>query len=160
MYSNLKFLKRSKDFNFGLKPFMKKSKFVLIAAAVLCFLACGASISLHDHYAYTQATSLKVDSLKLMDKAVEDYSMHEDEVDDLLTKIEKAHEYEKARPKNDETIKQWEILKDPDKDLLGGFFKMWKEKGKVSQFFIEEKKKQVVKAFDEIIELESVKLRE
>lgn len=159
MYSNLKFFKRSKDLNFSLKFFMRTSKFALIAA-VLCFLACTASISLHDHYAYTQATSLKVDSLKLMDRAVEDYSMHEDEVDDILTKIEKAHEYEKARPKNDETIKMWEILKDPDKDLLGGFFKMWKEKGKVSQFFIEEKKKQIVKAFDEIIELESAKLRE
>lgn len=158
MYSNQKILKYSKDFRFGLKLFMRKSKFVLIATA-LCFLACGVSISLHDHYAYTQATSLKVDSLKLMDKAVEDYSMHEDGVDDLLTKIEKAHEYEKARPKNEITIEMWEILKDPDKDLLGGFLKMWEEKGKVSYAFIEEKKKQIAEAFDQIIELESVKLR-
>jgi len=47
--------------------------------------------------------------------------------------------------------------------LLGGFLKSWEEKkGKPKGFskgFIDEKKEQIGKAFDQIIELESAKVK-
>jgi len=47
--------------------------------------------------------------------------------------------------------------------LLGGFLKSWEEKkGKPQGFskgFIDEKKEQIGKAFDQIIELESAKVK-
>lgn len=131
---------------------------LIVILAVVGLWACY-SISLHDHYAYTQATSLKVDSLKLMNKAAEDFSKHEAEVDELLTRIEKAYEYEKARPKNVITTKMWEKLKDPEKNLLGGFLKFWQEKKTLSKTFVEEAKKTVSDAFDQIIGLESGKIK-
>jgi len=80
-----------------LKKIFSSSIRLITILAIVGLMACY-SISLFDHYAYTQATGLKVDSLKLMAKAIEDFSRHEAEVDDLLTRIEKAYEYEKARP--------------------------------------------------------------
>lgn len=131
----------------------------LIAILAIAGLWACYSISLHDHYAYTQATGLKVDSLKLMNKATEDFTRHEAEVDELLTKIEKAYEYEKARPKNVITTKMWEKLKDPEKNLLGGFIKFWQEKKTLSKTFVEEAKKTISDAFDQIIGLESGKIK-
>ncbi len=131
----------------------------LIAILAIAGLWACYSISLYDHYAYTQSTGLKVDSIKLMNKATEDFTKHEAEVDDLLTRIEKAYEYEKARPKNVITAKMWEKLKDPDKNLLGGFLKFWQEKKTLSKTFVEEAKKTVSDAFDQIIGLESGKIK-
>ena len=132
-----------------------RNAFILAVAGLwACY-----SISLYDQYAYTQSTGLKVDSLKLMNKATEDFTKHEAEVDELLTKVEKAYEYEKARPKNVITTKMWEKLKDPEKNLLGGFLKIWQEKKTLSKTFIEEAKKTVSDAFDQIIGLESGKIK-
>lgn len=131
----------------------------LILSFIIIILAGCSSISLHDHYAYTQATILKVDSLKLIDNAIEDFSKHVEEVDKLLTRIEKAFEYEKVRPKNEITTKMWQKLKDPEGHLLGGFIKRWEEKEKLSNVFIEEAKKSISDAFDQIIGLESGKIK-
>ena len=157
MNENPSFLKSSPDSKNAKKTISSSAKLILILA-VFGSWACY-SISLYDHYAYTQATGLKVDSLKLMDKAAEDFSKHEAEADDLLTRIEKAYEYEKARPKNVITTKMWEKLKDPEKNLLGGFLKIWEEKKTLSRTFIEEAKKSVCDAFDQIIGLESGKIK-
>jgi len=139
------------------KTFSSSIRFIAILAIVGLW-ACY-SISLFDHYAYTQATSLKVDSLKLMAKATEDFTKHEAEVDDLLTRIEKAYEYEKARPKNVITTKMWEKLKDPEKNLLGGFLKFWQENKTLSRAFVVEARKIISDAFDQIIGLESGKIK-
>jgi len=92
-----------------------------------------------------------------MDLAIEDFSLHEAEVDDFLTRIEKAYEYEKVRPKNEITVRLWEKLKDPDENLFGGFIKRWKEKNKLGKTFVEDVKELVSDAFDQIIEYESGK---
>jgi hypothetical protein len=151
------FLKSQADSKNAQKIIAPLKKLIAILAIVGLW-ACY-SISLFDHYAYTQSTGLKVDSLKLMNKATEDFSRHEAEVDDLLTRIEKAYEYEKARPKNVITTKMWEKLKDSEKNLLGGFLKFWQEKKTLSKTFVEEAKKTVSDAFDQIIGLESGKIK-
>ena len=121
----------------------------------LLFGGCFSLIAKYDNIAYQQATSLKVESLALMDKAVEDYTKHENEVNELKLKVEKAYEYAKVRPKNELNTQQWEDVKDPNKNLLGGFIKRWKEKGQFSALFVNEAKGNVSKAYDQIIGLES-----
>ena len=116
---------------------------------------CSSLIAKYDNVAYQQATSLKVDSLALMGKANEVYSTQESAVVELNLKLDKAYEYAKGRPKNEIITKQWSILKDPNRNLLGGFLKRWKEKGKLSEIFIKEAKGNVSLGFDQVIGLES-----
>ena len=122
------------------------------------FLGC-ATISLYSETAYQQATSLKVDSLAIMDKATEPYAQHQGEVEALRLKIDKAYEYAKGRPKNEDSTRQWEILKNPDRHLLGGFLERWRKDSTLSPAFVEEKKIQVGAAFDTISGLESGKIK-
>lgn len=116
---------------------------------------CSSLIAKYDKVAYQQATSLKVDSLALMEKATSAYSENENAVKDLNVKIDKAYEYAKGRPKNKIITKQWSIMKDPERNLLGGFLARWKEKGILSKTFVTEAKGNVSLGFDQIIGLES-----
>lgn len=126
---------------------------------LLIALSGCAAISQFSPAAYEQATSLKVESLVLMDKAAEPFERHRSEVEALLIRIEKAYEYAKGRPKNEISGRQWALLKDPDRNLLGGFMKRWQERVTLSEPFIEEAKGIVSDAFDTIIGLESGKIR-
>lgn len=128
------------------------------AIALLLLVGCQL-ISPYSEEAYKQATSLKVDSLKLMDLAVSPYADHAKEVEDLKTSLQKAYEYAAGQPRNELSTEQWAILIDPDRNLLGGFLKLWQEKGTLSRPFIDEAKKLVSDAFDTIIGLESGKIK-
>lgn len=127
-------------------------------SAILILGGCK-TISGYDQYAYAQGTALKVDALNLMDKATANFASQQAGIDDITTRIEKAYEYEKHRPKNVITVKMWELLKDPDRNLFGGFLKRWKEKDTLPTTFINEARIQVGEAFDMIVELESQKIK-
>lgn len=118
-----------------------------------------ASISQFDQYAYVQTTSLKVDALQVMDLAVDDYSVHKDEITELKANLQKIYEYEKNRPKNEITVKMWEKLLNEDGHLIGGFLAKWENQGKQSPVFIAEAKKIIGPAFDQIAQLESKKIK-
>lgn len=122
-------------------------------------LAGCATISGFDQQAYTYTTSVKVDALNVMDLAVNDYAGHTKEVKELRTQLQKIYEYEKNRPKNEITLKQWDILLDPEGHLLGGFLKRWETQKTLSKTFVVEAKKLVDKAFDQIAGLESKKIK-
>ena len=130
----------------------------ILFVTLLLFSHC-ATISGFDQYAYTQGTALKVDAMNIMNKATQPYASQQAGIEDVSTRIEKAYEYEKHRPKNLFTVKMWEIVKNPDRNLFGGFIKRWKEKDTLSAAFINEVKKQVGEAFDMIVELESKKIK-
>jgi len=130
---------------------------VLLGLLVLAVAACGPTISEFNARAYEQATSLKVEALALMDEATTSYAEHAGAVEHLKTELEKAHEFAKGRPNNEISARQWDILIDPERDLLGGFLADWEEQSSFSPAFVEEKKAQVARAFDTIIELESGK---
>ena len=133
--------------------------FLPICLCLFLLNGCAPLISPFDQVAYEQATSLKVEALALMDKATESYSEHEKDANRLSLEAEKAHEYAKGRPKNEISAKQWELLIDPEKNLLGGFLKHWKEKGKLSATFIREAKALVAEAFNLIIWVEGGKIK-
>ncbi len=136
-------------------PHLKKKRLLLIP--VLIVLVGCATISPFNEKAYEQATSLKVESLKLMDKASESYSSHETEVDALKLNLEKAYEYAKGRPQNEDSEKQWAIIIDPDRNSLGGFLKRWKDEKTLDKKFIKNAKDLVSDGFDAVIGLESGK---
>src|SRR5437762_9283679 len=131
----------------------------LFAIAACLVLAACSLIAPYDRAAYEHATSAKVDTLALMDKATGSYDEHQKEVEALVTELNKAYEYDRGRSLNKITIAQWDVLRDPNRNLVGGFLKMWKAKGSLSATFIAEKKKQIGDAFDQIIQLESGKPR-
>lgn len=127
--------------------------------ALVFFNSCGSLIATYDHYAYTQTIDIKVEVLHLMEQAGEPFISHRDEVETLQMKIEKAYEYEKGRPKNEITVAMWEKFTSPDRFLFGGFIKRWKEKETLPPVFISESKKTVGTAIDQIIGLESGKIK-
>jgi hypothetical protein len=130
-------------------------QFVWLTALV--FLAGCYTIAPFSQKAYEQSTSLKVEALATMDKASEPYANQKQLVDALKLNVEKAYEYAKGRPQNEETTKQWLIIKDPSRHSLGGFLKRWEDKSTLDKTFIQEAKGVVSDGFDTIIELESGK---
>ncbi|MGD2087418.1 MAG: hypothetical protein PVH61_14635 [Candidatus Aminicenantes bacterium] len=141
-----------------MKQMLKLTLVLPVITGIIIYLSqCGGLIAGFDPIALENATSLKKEALDLMDKANEPYDRHQQEINALETKLEQAYQYAKEKPKNTHTASQWEILKDPGKNLLGGFIKHWQEKSQLSTTFIEEAKKVIADAFATIIALESGK---
>jgi hypothetical protein len=123
------------------------------------FIDCSSLIDKFDKNAYPNTITIKNDSLTLMDKAINSYSKSESSVNALKIRVEKAYEYVKGRPQNNNVTKQWEIMKDPSRNLLGGFFARWKKQKILSKPFIEEAKKNISIGFDQIIDIEGSKIK-
>lgn len=116
------------------------------------------SISVFSPEAYKQAIDLKVESVNLMSNATMPYAEFVEDVAYFETKLTKAYEFSKGRPDNEISTRQWEILINPDGNLLGGFLKRWEEEETLSQMFVTEMQMLVSDAFDTIIGLESGKI--
>jgi hypothetical protein len=125
-----------------------------LALATACSL-----IAPYDQAAYDKATSAKAEALALMGKATGSYASRQKEIDEVSLDLDKAYEYDRGRASNTETIKQWEILRDPNGHLFGGFLRRWHDRGSLHQDYIEEKKRDIADAFDQIIGLERGKRR-
>ena len=138
------------------------SRMLMLNILLLSFIlpGCKPLIAVYDQYAYTQVTAVKVEALNLIDKATENFSAHQADVEKVNIAIEKAYEYERHRPKNNITVKMWEILKSPDKNLYGGVIKRWKAQSTLGRGFIDEIKIQIAEGFDLIAELESQKIKD
>lgn len=126
---------------------------------LLGFAACSPTIAPFSEHAYEQAVSLKVDALAVMGNATEPFDAHRAEVEALRSEVEKAYEFAHGRPKNDLSARQWALLKDPERNLLGGFLARWETAGSLSPLFVTESQRLVAGAFDTIIGLESGKVR-
>ena len=131
---------------------------MLIAALLF---SCSHYMSTYDQFAYTQTTSLKVDVLNLIDESTEPYSSHAKDVDNVVTNLRKAMEYEKHRPKNDITLKMWNKMLDStaQKGVIGSYLASWKKNGTKSQALIDEYKPLAAEGFDLISELEAQKIQ-
>jgi hypothetical protein len=139
---------------------VKRNPFTAFRAILLgsLLLTACSSVSVFSPEAYKQAVDLKIESLNLMSAATEPYSDYEEEVAYLKTELEKAYEFAKGRPNNEISTKQWEILIDENRNLLGGFLKRWQDEDTLSEMFVTESQKLVSDAFDTIIGLESGKI--
>jgi hypothetical protein len=123
----------------------------------LIFWSC-TSISVFSPEAYKQAVDLKVEAFNLMSDATMPYTDFAEDVLYLRTELTKAYEFAKGRPGNEISTRQWEILINPDGNLLGGFLKRWEEEETLSEMFVTEMQVLVGDAFDTIIGLESGKI--
>ena len=78
-------------------------------------------------------------------------------IENLEAELEKMVEYEKNKPDNQISYAMWKMIADPNKKFIGGFLKLWEEKGTVNQIFADEAKGQVVEALDLILQYEGKK---
>ena len=139
---------------------IKRNKIIalhLFIISTILLTACS-SISVYSPEAYKQAVDLKIESLNLMSSATMPFSDYEEDVAFLKTELSKAYEFAKGRPNNELSTKQWEILIDENRNLLGGFLKRWENDETLSEMFVTEAQKLVSDAFDTIIGLESGKI--
>ncbi len=129
---------------------------------LLILLAGCAAITGYDATSYKAATDLKAEALLLIDKAKDPPGPHASEIEALRLKLRQAYEYEKGKGgRNRVTQEQWALLSDPNAALLGGFLKKWETENRgQSPAFIEGVVKNVSQAFDEIIKLESHKVKD
>jgi hypothetical protein len=144
--------------NYDIFGRLVKSRAVIIAAFILFAIRCS-TISHFDHYAYIQTTSVKVETLNVMELAVTDYTLNAPAVRDVESQIRKIYEYEKNRPKNDITVNLWNKLRDPERNLYGGFIARWKSEGTLNKTFIDNAQDLISDAFDQILQLESKKIK-
>jgi hypothetical protein len=128
---------------------------MVAVAAVLS--GCAPLIGAYSDEAYKTATSLKAETLALMDKSGESFATHKPEVDALTTKISAAYEYSAGLPSNQLSAQQWQILRNPDGNLYGAFVRRWQSSGRLSPAYRSEKKIDIAEAFDYIICLEANK---
>ncbi len=138
--------------NFNTMETIKNFSFLFLTLAIL---SCNVTkTATFDHYSYQKTTELKVESLQLIDKGTTSYQENVQQINTLLLNIEKLKEYEKNKPDNEITFAMWKILSDEEMNLLGGFFKRWKDAGQLSPAFVSEAKKQVMDAMDLLIQYE------
>jgi hypothetical protein len=116
------------------------------------------TIAQFDSQSYKNAVNTKVSALALMDKATSPYEQNKAEIDAVYFALNQGYEYANGIPKNEITTKQWAIMKDPERNLLGGFLKRWQEKKSLKIGFINAAKIIISNGFDAIIGLESGKI--
>ena len=130
----------------------------LLLLLVLFFVSCkGLKTAVFDQYSYQQAVSIKVEGLSLMGDATEAYVENEEDVRVFLLELDKIVEYEKNKPDNAVSYAMWQAVANEDRNLLAGFFKRWRDKGQLSNVFIDEAKLQVSESLDLIIRYEANK---
>lgn len=130
-------------------------------ALLLAFIILSgcATIAKYDQYAYSQATSIKVDALNLMDSATDNYQHHQPEIAQVINAIDKIYEYKRNRPKNLISEKMWFMIRDTSGHLYGGFIKRWQREGTLDKVFIQQSKLLIGQSFDQISQLESGKIK-
>ena len=125
---------------------------------VLAVLSCSVTSPFNER-AYDIATTAKVDALAVVTSATEPYATHASEVHALKLEIDKAYEFAKGRPHNEEATQQWAIIRDPQRNSLGGLLRRWQERGTLDGAFVDEAQALIADGFDTVIELESGKRR-
>src|SRR4029077_7964391 len=131
--------------------------------AFLLLAGCS-NIAFYDQAAYAHAVDLKVDTLALMDLAVNSYSSQTARIADVNRQMEKAYEYDRGRPINQTTVQMWDVLlkadsEHPDEGRWPRFLERWRKSGTLNPVLISDKKEHIAMAFDTIIALESGKNR-
>lgn len=135
---------------------VKNAPFILLISMLL--LSCNTfKTTQYNQYSYESSISLKVEALELMNKAIEPYTEHEEEIKNYLKEFQKLEEYEKNRENNELTYEMIKRIGNPENNLLGGFLKRWQKKQTISKVMIIETKKQIREAFDLLIKYESKK---
>jgi len=130
---------------------------VLLGLAIF-LTSCSPSIAPFSGHAYELAVDLKVDGLRLMDKAELPFARSKTKTDAFQLRMEKAYEFAAGRPHNQHSSEQWLRMNSPEGHLMAGFLRKWEAESTLSPSFIREAKGVISLAFDSIIGLESGKI--
>jgi PBP1b-binding outer membrane lipoprotein LpoB len=122
----------------------------------LSLIGCS-SVADYNQLAYDQTLSLKSEAVNLISKANENYIDHQSEIDSLKQNVQHAYLYSKTIPNNDETISQWEIIRDPNRNSLFGLLERWRIKTQLSETFISQVKILIASDFNALIDYENNK---
>ncbi|MBC35064.1 MAG: hypothetical protein CL663_03345 [Bacteroidetes bacterium] len=133
-------------------------KLLFIVFFFLSIQSCNTALY-YDHYSYKESISVKIEALALIKKSTAEFNKYEAKAEKIQIEMMKLYEYEKYRKNNDETVKMWKLMLDPDGGLYAGYIEKWKEKGKMSKVFATEAKKNIEQAFDIIIGFENKKIK-
>jgi len=138
-----------------------KQSFIITLFICSFFMACNTiKTTIYDQYSYQQSISLKVETEALLLNGTYNYESYRDSAKQLLLEMEKMEEYEKNKPNNETSYKMWHFITNPDKNSVAGLFKLWKEKGQLSQSFLKEAVPQIKAGFDALIGYEIAKDKE
>lgn len=129
----------------------------LIFVLLLCSSCQSLKVAKFDSYSFEKTIELKMKTLALMDKSTERYSNNAIQTKILLLELQLHTDYEKSKAHNEITIELWKNLTNEESSYIISYFKLWKDKEKLTPEFIQEAKKQTNEAFDKIITLETKK---
>ena len=134
-----------------------KIKYLFVVALIFVLQGCKPFIALYDQYAYTQATSLKVDIQNLaLESATTTYKDAKGDIKNVIVALQKAYQYSKGRDNNSLSTKQYEILL-ADDHFFKTFINNWQTKGMESAVFAKDVSDQTGNLMDQIIKLENGK---
>jgi hypothetical protein len=126
----------------------------------LVLMNCSPTIAFYDQYAFTQATSLKVDLQNLVQESgTVSFPEAKADIDKVNVALQKAYEYSKGRSKNTLSTDQYLILLS-DNHLYKTFLKTWSSQGKLSLVGASEISDKIGQLMDQIIQLESGKRKQ
>jgi hypothetical protein len=128
----------------------------LVLILFLSIFGCS-PVSEFNQVALDKTVSVKTDALNLISKANEVYTSHQSEIDSLKANVENAYQFSKSISNNSESVSQWEIIRDPQRNSLFGLLDRWKNKTTLSDTFISEVKILIASDFNTIIDFENNK---
>lgn len=129
-------------------------RFLYLVAALLALAACDPLIARFSDEAYRNATSLKARSLALVAESGAAFASQADSVGQLMVDVDAAYEFVKGRPGNEIAAGQWDLMRNPQGGLLGGYVALWRRAGTVSALARTDAAEAIGDGFDLIICLE------
>jgi hypothetical protein len=129
----------------------------LAQAAILLLLLGCPSIPSFDPTSYQNAVQLKFETLALIDKSGDKFSVHQNEVAALTAKYDGALETASKVQTNEAVIQAWQVIRGAQTGSAGEFFQTWKQRGTLRPVIRAEKKAQIGRHFDYVICLEAAK---
>jgi hypothetical protein len=136
----------------------RKARGGLVLAVALFLAGCGTpGLGPFDQRAYENAVSVKFETLGLVDRAGERFTVRKAEADQLSLHIETAYAYASGLPNNQLSTQAWQVIRDPQGGSAGGFLRLWRDKGSLPASYRTEKKRQLAQQFDYVVCLEANK---
>jgi len=131
----------------------------LVSGFVFCLLFLVSCAPVYSPYIFDQTAELKKQTLSILDKATEPYSKYETKVDVLKSDLASMVQQERMRKRNKLKVKQWDLLLDPQGNLLNGSLEKWRKDTVMSETFIVLQRNLVEEAFNLIQEVEKQRLK-
>jgi hypothetical protein len=130
----------------------------LLVATLLSVLFGGcATLAPFNRYSFDETARLKIESMTLLRKANQPYSMHAKKADSVMAGVNSAYRDGLLRSKNLASMDQWNILLDPEQGSLAGTIQRWKWSGTLPPDSIKAARHMIAQNFDAISKLENNK---